>query len=202
MDRTRGDKKRLEWVGSKRMERTGVVWKGPERQETVKIKKYLPSASSRIKQQDAELVGALLDEIEEQGRGDDMPQELLRRSRPNRSPTHHLFEWDDEIAAEGYRLEQARSIIRSIEIVFEEGGDRVRAFPSVQLGGGERNYVSMRKVLSEPELMHQLVEDARKDAESWARRHDALRRVAELSGIFRAIDRTTRPGKSRVTASA
>ena len=168
----------------------------------MKTKKYLPSASSRISQKDAEIVGATLDAIEEAGRGDDMPEELLRRSRPRNSQTHHLFEWSDSVAAEAYRMEQARGLIRSLEIVFEETGDRVRAFPSVQLGSGERNYVSMRKILSRDDLTRQLVEEAKRDADGWTRRHEALRRVAELRGVFSAIDRVSKTRKSKVTDPA
>jgi hypothetical protein len=180
----------MEWLGKERIGRS------------MKVKKYLPSASSRISQKDAEAIGHTLDVIEEAGHGDQMPEELLRRSRSERSPTHHLFTWDDQDAAEAYRLIEARELIRSIEIVFEETGSRVRAFPSVQIGDGERNYMSMGKVLSREDYTRRLVEDARLDAEAWARRHEALRKVAELSGVFGEIDRLVKTGRKGKTAMA
>lgn len=42
------------------------------------------------------------------------PAQLVDLSRPEDSPTHPLFEWDDLIAAEAHRVEQARRIIRMI----------------------------------------------------------------------------------------
>jgi len=47
------------------------------------------------------------------------------------SPLHGHFEWDVETAAHEYRLEQARSLIRSVQVVLTapDGEDRrVRAF--------------------------------------------------------------------------
>lgn len=45
-------------------------------------------------------------------------KELLDASRNDDAPLHSCFEWDDTIAAEKYRVEQARHIINSIEIRF------------------------------------------------------------------------------------
>lgn len=42
------------------------------------------------------------------------PAQLVDASRPEDSPTHSLFEWNDAVAAEAHRVEQARRIIRMI----------------------------------------------------------------------------------------
>lgn len=42
------------------------------------------------------------------------PSQLVEASRPEESPTHGLFEWDDAKAAEAHRVEQARRVIRLI----------------------------------------------------------------------------------------
>lgn len=39
------------------------------------------------------------------------PQEVLEKARDENSELHKCFEWDNDIAAEKYRLEQARKII-------------------------------------------------------------------------------------------
>ncbi len=47
-------------------------------------------------------------------------KELLDASRGTDAPLHSCFEWNDSVAAEKYRVEQARHIISSIEIRFVE----------------------------------------------------------------------------------
>lgn len=44
------------------------------------------------------------------------PELVVRDAEDARSPLHSQFEWDDSKAAEQYRLEQARDLIRSVEL--------------------------------------------------------------------------------------
>ena len=48
------------------------------------------------------------------------PDALVDANRPEDAPLHKDFEWDDKVAAEEYRRDQARYIIRSVSIVTEE----------------------------------------------------------------------------------
>lgn len=57
----------------------------------------------------------VLSAIEQQGKVN--PEALVDKARPADSPIHHLFEWDDVVAGERYRLEQARLYIARIEYV-------------------------------------------------------------------------------------
>jgi hypothetical protein len=43
------------------------------------------------------------------------PATLVTDARDPQSPLHTLFEWDNERAAEEYRLNQAREVIRAVE---------------------------------------------------------------------------------------
>jgi hypothetical protein len=65
------------------------------------------------------------------------PTAVLQDAADETSPLHRLFEWDDTAAAERYRLDQARGLIRRYRVIHEtkpEETVRVRAFSSV--GGG------------------------------------------------------------------
>lgn len=63
----------------------------------------------------AETVGKVLESIEEKN-GEVTAVSFLEASRPEDSPTHQMFEWDDREAAEKYRLTQSRSIILQLEV--------------------------------------------------------------------------------------
>lgn len=47
---------------------------------------------------------------------------LVEHAKPKRSKLHPLFEWDDEVAGQKWRVSQARRLIRSIEVVVDGGG--------------------------------------------------------------------------------
>ncbi len=69
----------------------------------------------------AEIVGAVFEEIEERD-GEVTSKAFLDASRDEESPTHSLFEWDDTVAAENWRMRQSQGIIGQLqyEIVVEE----------------------------------------------------------------------------------
>lgn len=46
-------------------------------------------------------------------------QRVVNAARPDDAPLHPLFEWDNAMAAEAYRLDQARMLIRSIDIIVQ-----------------------------------------------------------------------------------
>lgn len=50
------------------------------------------------------------------------PQNILDASRPQNALFHTLFQWDDTIAAEHYRLQQARVILNNIEVTVISDG--------------------------------------------------------------------------------
>jgi len=43
------------------------------------------------------------------------PADVVNAARPKSSPLHRYFDWDDRSAAEKYRLDQARALIRSVQ---------------------------------------------------------------------------------------
>lgn len=69
----------------------------------------------------ANVVGGVLNAIEK-SKGEVTAKEFLEYSRPADSVTHSMFEWDDSVAAEKFRLYQSGRIINqlAIEIVYTE----------------------------------------------------------------------------------
>lgn len=119
-------------------------------------------------------------------------KEMIRLARPEDSPTHHLFTWDDRDAADAYRLDQARNYIRSVYVVLQEHPDRkpIRAVVNV-IHEGKRGPVPLRRVLQSADLMQQHLEKALEDLRIWTSRYEDLRALANLKHLFTAIDRVT-----------
>lgn len=69
-----------------------------------------------------DLIAARLAKIAEENGGNLTPDAVLEDARSKKSPLHDQFEWNDGEAAHKYRLDQARTLIRSVrvEVVTEE----------------------------------------------------------------------------------
>ena len=52
------------------------------------------------------------------------PRAVVDAARDVESPLHRCFEWDDKVAGEKYRLEQAQRLIRSFTVVHEKNGKK------------------------------------------------------------------------------
>ena len=125
-------------------------------------------------QPDAELVGNALDAIQEND-GGITPEALLKVSTPTRSKTHKMFEWDDTVAGDKYRLEQARLVLRSIDVIVQipDDGERsIRAFTSTPLEGGKRVYVNTVSAMQQRDTRDAMLQDCLnaliKFREKWA----------------------------------
>jgi hypothetical protein len=53
-------------------------------------------------------------------------QIVVDEARPDDAPLHPAFEWDDLVAAEYYRREQARSLIKTVQVVREDESDETK----------------------------------------------------------------------------
>jgi hypothetical protein len=149
----------------------------------------------KLADRDAPIVIAMCEQIvEDRGRLDssELWDEFVKRSRPKNSPTHHLFEWDPAKQSAIYLRDRARDIITQVRIVWEDAPDeKVRALPTV-IVEGKRGPYPMQRVLTDRDMMKGLIEQAKLEADQWARRYQQLCHVAELRGVFAAIRRMTK----------
>jgi hypothetical protein len=67
--------------------------------------------------------------------GEVKPSDLLERAEPKTSPIHDAFEWDNKKAGHEYRLIQARTWIRKVDIVFEDRTERLVHVPLLSIEG-------------------------------------------------------------------
>ena len=133
----------------------------------------------------AQEVGEVCEQLEKQG--ELSPKTLLDASRDENAPLHNAFEWDDTVAAEKWRLEQARVLIANVRIVYsddtqERNDMKDRGF--VPVTGQKSVYVSMDTALHRDEYKKKLLENARRDSELYLAKY---RRIEELAGVCEAM---------------
>lgn len=122
---------------------------------------------------------------------------VVDEARPEESVLHEDFEWRDEIAAEKYRQQQARQMISAVRIVWEEKSPPVRAYVNVRLVEQDalsaadamhlaakeppaRCYMPLEEVLEQPQLRTQMLEDARRDAQTFRHKYNTLEAIAPI----------------------
>jgi hypothetical protein len=64
--------------------------------------------------------------------GEVRPSELIKRARPENSPAHNAFEWDDKKGGHEYRLIQARYYIRQVKIIYPDRTERLIHVPKIE----------------------------------------------------------------------
>ncbi len=129
---------------------------------------------------DPQIIGEALAEITEKNGGRLTPNHVVDAARSSNHPLHQHFEWNDAQAAEAYRLDQARSIIRVVRVVDDEARDGTsRAFMSINDNNGQA-YRSITEVKSSAELQMALLRQADRELEAFQRRFREMSDVCDL----------------------
>lgn len=112
------------------------------------------------------------------------PEQVLEKARNDEnSELHKCFEWNDGIAAEKYRLIQARKIIINLAYVPKEKTDEpVRCF---QITREKSVYMPTKQFLVNNDEYQDLLKRAKVELESFKRRYATL---SELETVFEAIE--------------
>lgn len=127
---------------------------------------------------DAQKIGEELAKITKDNGGRLMPEKVVNAARAPKSALHAHFEWNDKVAAEAYRVDQARHIIRIIRVEDEEGGDAKPAFVSVSDRGTA--YRLVEEVTASRELQLIVLQQAERDLKAFERRYHMLNDICGL----------------------
>lgn len=135
--------------------------------------------------QDANIVGNELKVLADNN--DLSPESVLETARDKDSPLHDLFEWDDRIAAEKYRLSQARRIIQQIVLVNDHPNAEtreLRAFVTESRSDG--HYQLITTVIEDPDTYEVLLKRAKFELQMF---RDKYKAILELKDLFDEIDK-------------
>lgn len=114
---------------------------------------------------------------------------VLDANREEGTLLHEEFEWDDSVAAENFRLEQARTFIRMICLVPEETNTEeertqpVRAFFKLPI---TEVYESTSVIIKSEDKRAELLKQAISELKAFERKYNSL---AELTDVFNAISK-------------
>lgn len=153
---------------------------------------FLKEYSWRIPHRvDAKVAGEVMEKIEQRD-GSVTKESFLEESRPENSPTHELFEWNDEIAAEKYRLKQSQKIITDLQIkvIRQDVEKKIPAVVKVTVGNKTKGeYVNTEVVMQSDEMRKIALQNALADFKELEAKYE---NYVELEEIFKAIHNAER----------
>lgn len=123
--------------------------------------------------------------------GEVSPESILESARSPKSPLHQYFEWDDSLAAERYRLEQARQMIMRSKLIVQLVEARKKPPTNVTVrkflptGQKTRKFKMRPEVLSDDDARAALIDDHIKRLIAWCR---AIPDVKELKELRRYVE--------------
>lgn len=116
------------------------------------------------------------------------PTILVDEARPESSPFHEHFEWDDSEAAEQYRLGQAAQIIRrwrgsimrldvAAKLIHVTTTRRVQS-PEGQRGKGHSSYESVDQIMADPTKRADMLRTVLHELQAYRKRYAELEELA------------------------
>ena len=135
--------------------------------------------------EDQKAIEEALAEIAKKHKGLLTPDAVVAQATRKDSPLHALFEWDAKKAAHQHRLDQARSLIRSVRVNITTHKTVISTVAYVRdpdLEPDQQGYVATVSLVGQ--------EDRARSAlvEEFSRAAGALRRARELAAAFEMVD--------------
>jgi len=152
---------------------------------SISLKEYFALAGSNFTNDDARVIGPVLQELVHAGQS--RPNEIVDAARSTNSPLHEYFEWNDQRAGQLYREGQARDMVQAI---------RVRVVPREQPKEPRQYKVTVQKTewntLSDVTVRNEIdVLDgaslALRALDEWIRVFGTLAQAKEVADILQPI---------------
>lgn len=131
---------------------------------------------------DANVVGGICEQIAEK-EGAVTKENFLEASRSEESPTHCLFEWNDEVAAEKYRLTQSKQIIGCLRVTYinpEKEEIPVRAFINTSDYSETPRYESVDVALRNEDKREVYLKRIRNELDAFVKRNANIDELADI----------------------
>ena len=116
-------------------------------------------------------------------------EEVLKYAKSHQnSELHKCFEWDDKIAGEKFRMQQATNLLCSISIVYEDNNNNVektRVYVSTRVKENEkRTFKKITDVLDNDEEYKALLSKASNELDSCQQKYRDLIKLQDLKDII------------------
>lgn len=150
----------------------------------------------------AQVIGEALASVADEQGGRLTPRMVVEAAKTKDHPLHRHFEWDDAVAADAYRLDQARNLIRLVRVEDAGASDpQPRAFLSISDDQGVA-YRPLEAVRKSSDFQQALLAAAERDLEAFERRYRQMKDICEIVRTARERIVGRRGGKNESRAAA
>ena len=111
--------------------------------------------------------------------------DLVNESRPEYAPLHPEFEWDDSVAAEKWREEQASALIRHLVVRIEANDQEYPTRQYFMVQKELNTYEPIQVILKDEDKTAMLLEQAKRELQAFKAKYAGLK---ELADVIKAID--------------
>lgn len=159
---------------------------------------YRLKPGARLTERDAEVIAPALAGLAHRHCEGFRAEDVVEAARPETAPLHPYFEWDDAVAAELFRVEQARGLVRSIEVRVEvrPGPEPiaawVRQYHHVIVPQGpdvppQPRYMPVQVIQQRGDLTRQIIESAARELRGWKERYGTYRYLQHVQEPLNAL---------------
>jgi hypothetical protein len=166
---------------------------------------YEAKDGAYLSNKDANVIASEFKKLRKKNGGLLTPKIIVEEASSPSSPLHKFFEWDDDAAAQKYRLTQARGLIYSVKVHIVEDpvpARTVTAFVRVETAKGP-SYTEIRDAMKDDSFRSVRIARALQELK---RVQQKYKDVVELDSIFQAIndavEALTKPKKKKVKKTA
>lgn len=117
------------------------------------------------------------------------PEQVLDCARNDKTELHKCFDWNDSVAAEKYRLVQARDVLRKLIVVKREVDNEEREpiqFRVMMKNDNSQNsgYKQTIVMVKDEDEYQKLLEQARRELHAFKQKYSCLRELAEILDLI------------------
>jgi len=164
---------------------------------------YVSAPGAQFDDEGAQILGTTFEKIQEEEPL--TATAVVEHARSETSPIHGFFEWDDAIAGLKFRITQARHYLNHIRVIPAPKKDPIRAFHVVTHVDHNKKeyqaYTPLATVISHPEMMKEVIANARKELEGWRQRYNQYKdlhtAVVEIDKIILSLKESTEENRGQ-----
>ncbi len=112
------------------------------------------------------------------------PEMIVNYARDDSTELHKCFQWDDSIAAENWRKQQARNVVLSLTVTVETKSHGAQQFRVMQ--NVDRVYMPVTMIYRDQDQYARLLQEAKAQLAQFRKRYKAL---TELHEVIEEIDK-------------
>ena len=145
--------------------------------------------ANRIKERKQQVIEAEIDKLSSSLGHVPTAEELLRAATSRNHPLHKYFTWDNSLAANRWRLDEARRMLQIVQVVAHIQADRaqpVRVRKFVLINKTEPMRLR-NEALSEPSDREKMTARAITELRSWCRRYIDLPEVDSIRNALESM---------------